>query len=283
MLLRAPAFNVDDHFDPVYRLCESLAPIWNLGPHEPWTLDVSGCGYLGPDAAVLIYATWLAGRQRGQPARVLLPNAPAPLAAFCTFSGLDHVLLGGKRPNPHHPECETVPLNQFYQAIGNQSAPIVDLVKRHMTVSADAEVYLGAAFSEVVQNIEDHAQSPFGGISCARFFAGKRQVRVAVVDFGVGIAGSLGRTIAGITPVDAIKRVLQGGTSSRSLGRNMGLGVSNLAAIVRNLHGDLAIYSQSGAALLGYGGADTQFKDLPVSFPGTAVFFRLNVDERDWR
>lgn len=178
-------------------------------------------------------------------------------------------------------QSETVPLRQFYQAVGDQAAPITRLVRRHMEINADTEIYLGVALSEAAQNIEDHARSSIGGVWCARYLSGSKQVRVAVVDHGIGIAGSLAALSPGIDDVEALRRVVRGGFSSKSLARNMGLGVSNLCANVKHLRGDLAIVSGAAAAVMTAYADPIRFEPLPCRFPGTAIFFRLNVIDPD--
>jgi len=281
-VVAAPAFPIDDRYDTVVELCESLDRIWNAPAGAAWELNLQNCGYLGPDAAALVYATYLNARISGRPGTVRLPDKPAALDAFNHFSGLKHLLHGGKRPNRDHPDCQTVPLNHFYQAVGNQADPILTLVRRHTTLSKDAEFYLGSSFAEVVQNIEDHAGSPIGGVSCARYFSGSNQVRVAVVDMGDGIANTLSRKLGRIDAVEALRLVVRGRVTSQSTERNQGLGISNLAGAVANTGGELMILSGLGAAQVSSKAREGEYTVLPIRFPGTGVFFKMNLDEHRW-
>ncbi len=280
MLTKAPNFGIDDRFDTIYQFCEILNPIWLAPAGERWRLDLRNCTYLGPDAATLTYATFLLGAEKGQHPEVLLPDTPLALAAFCQFSGMKHYLAGGKYPTTDHPECETEPLRRFYQVVGNQSASVVELVRRHMEISDDNEVYLSAAFQEVVQNIEDHSASPIGGVTCARFFSSSGDIRVAVVDLGVGFPGSLRKILGEIPAVEALRRVLVDGVSGKSRDTNMGLGLSHLASFVRNLRGELIVLTHDAVARLDSGKQDFEFQRVGVFFPGTAIFFRLNIKTR---
>jgi hypothetical protein len=280
MIWKATSFKLDDRFETILQFCESLSALWSAPPGEEWTLDLTGCEYLGPDAATLVFTTFLMGKQMGQHPKVLLPSSPPKVSAFCAFSGLDHYLLKGDRPNPDHPDNETIPLQQFYQTIGNQAAAITRLIRRHFVeLSEDAEFYFGTAFSEVVQNIEDHAESPIGGVSCARYFSRSKHVRVAIADRGVTIAGSLGRQGPPTSDEHALRLVFVGGRTSKSKVRNLGLGIHNLSQIVTNLGGELTIYSGNGVATLESGTPSPQFRTVPIRYPGTAVFFHLNVDD----
>jgi len=208
----APDFLIHDAPAPVLRFINSLVPLWTCADAEGWRLDLSAVGYLGPDAAALIYAAWLRARTSGTCAEIVLPSEPEKLRAFCWFSGLEHYLQHGRRPQPDHPECETVPLHHFHQVSFSHAARVSDLVRRHQeSLSADQEFYLQSAVNEVMQNIEDHAESNVGGILCARYMSGTKQVRVAVVDHGIGIGAALRREARpDITDEEGLKSVFRG-------------------------------------------------------------------------
>lgn len=199
------------------------------------------------------------------------------MRAFCVFSGLDHYLNKGERPRQDHPDSETLPLAQFYEQIPSQIHAIVRMVRRHYRLSEDNEVYLGTCVSEVAQNIVDHADSRIGGVLCARYMSGSSQLRVAVVDHGVGIPNSLQRVRPGAKDVDLMREVFKGNLTSNPTGRNMGLGLSNLAGIVQNLRGDIVVLSRAISARRGVQSQEMIGEHLDFDFPGTAVFFRLNV------
>ncbi len=278
MIPIAPAFKIDDRWDTVLSFARQLSKIWTAGNGESWHLDLRSCAYLGPNAATLVAATYLSARQRGQTCQVDLPDSPTELAAFCAFSGLNHMLFGGARPKPDHPDCETVPLSQFYQAMGNAGAPIIALVERHVgELTTDTQTYLHMAYQEVVQNIQDHADSPIGGVSCARCFSGTREVRVAVVDTGIGIHVSLSRRFPELGPVESLRSVFAGGYTSQSLSRNMGQGISNLAQVVANHAGELIVYSGNAVGIRQPNVAEDYFDRVDASFPGTAIFFKMKL------
>lgn len=231
---------------------------------------------MGPDAAALVYAAWCRARTAGTAAKVILPDEPPQLRAFCEFVGLDHLLGEGRRPKPTHISSETLPLHQFYEAGWTLCKRLTDMVARHYELNTDEEAYLQNALNEVMSNVQDHARSAVGGFVCARYFKSKGQLRVAAVDHGVGIGRSLQVVQPGISTAEAVRRVLQGGFTSNPTGRNQGLGLSNLAGIVRNMAGDLAIFTQDTAAHLSHSD-QLQIEEGRIQFPGTAVFFRLGL------
>lgn len=98
-----------------------------------------------------------------------------------------------------------------------------------------------------------------------------------MVDFGVGIRASLSRIHPGMSGVESLRKVFAGGYSGRSLPRNMGQGLSNLAAVVANHQGELIVFSGDAVGIRTGVEADARFESTAVSFPGTAIFFKMKL------
>lgn len=243
-----------------------------------WKLDLRDCPYLGPWAAALICAAYLDAQRLGQRPRVLLPTSPPALAAFCTFSGMAKMFTGGPSPDADHPQCETIPVEQFADASWDRSNRIIKLLQRHTNLTTDTEDQIRTCVQEVSQNIVDHADSAIGGVMTARYLSHASEVRVGIIDHGIGILARLRQTFKDTTTTGlALHRVIGGGYSSRSRPNNMGLGVSNLFQLVRTAGGRMALYTERGVAETLPGMASPQIRDLNCDFPGTGVFFTLPV------
>jgi anti-sigma regulatory factor (Ser/Thr protein kinase) len=221
----------------------------------------------------------------GQSARVALPQAPAPLAAFCNFSGLSQLAMSGtigEVMGADHPENETAPLQQFNRSSWGGSTPIARLIRRHFpSLAGDSEELLRTCYQEIAQNIEDHAESPIGGVICARFFVKQQEVRIAVADRGLGIGETLRRAKAGTSVVvrddaHALKLVLGGNVSSKSRLNNMGHGISNMRMIAAGNRGRLIILSGAAYAIADQKGWEA-FPAPSSVFPGTLVLLSLRV------
>lgn len=263
-------FNVNDELKPVKAFIDRVQRIAEADSGD-CHIDLLKCGYLGPDAIALLAAIILDKRSRHQRVRVTLPNGPAQLLGFCHFSGLTSLLAGHEIPTE---AAETVvPLRQIITARWADADPIIRLVHDHLEISDELEEYLRICVNEVVQNIEDHAQSPIGGIMCARYFVGHQHVRIAIVDRGVGIYTTLKRRYHDTTPGNALRRVLKGRFTALSRPNNAGLGLCNLSAIIGNLNGSFVIISETSIAQ-GQAG-QRKFVTLARRFPGTAIFFVL--------
>lgn len=270
-------FRVNDSQSSVVAFLRRIRAIFD--PHvRVWHIDLTKCDYLGPDAASILVASVLEARRQGIQSQVTLPTTNPALQAFCEFSGLRHYLTGSPLPAGDHPENVTIPIRIQHQANFGDPDPIVRLITRFVPLSAEWEDYLRICVNEVIQNVEDHAQSPIGCVTCARFMKNVGEARVAIVDRGLGIGTTLRErypTIRGTG--EALKLVLEGGYSAKSRANNMGVGISNLSNIVlHQLRGELFIASEDAFA-------DGKFarqafsRSLEMRFPGTCVFFTVPV------
>ncbi len=181
-----------------------------------------------------------------------------------------------RRPrNVSRPECVTVPLKQLEHTRHQDAEPVFRLIRAYTELTEDTQVSLGVAYAEIVQNVEDHARSPIGAVSCARYLTGREEVRVAVVDLGEGIRATLARKHPDTLDArQALARVLDGGWSAQSRPNNFGRGLSNIRLSVTALGGELFIVSETASALMA-GRRAPRFGTLPFRFPGTCVFFTL--------
>ena len=271
-------FNLNDDSQSISALIHRMAGI--LGDLEsPWHLDLSKCHYFGPDTVAIVISAVLESRRRGQVSRVTLPVGPPPLAAFCEFSGLRHFLNGSALPNAENPENNTLAARVITKARTNDADPIALLVGSYVTMTDETAEYLRMCVNEVIQNVEDHSKSAIGAILSARYLQNRGEVRVAIVDRGVGIATTLKERFPRLADSKlALQRVILGGSSAKSKSNNMGQGISNLFAIVaKNFKGNIFILSEDA-----YIGADSGIinllaKPLKTRFPGTGAFFTIPV------
>jgi two-component sensor histidine kinase len=276
MIERSIGFNVNDVPRSVCALMEQLHPVFESRGAEPCRVDLSKCRYLGPDAATVVAALVRLRRSRGEPIEVILPTEPPELDAFCAYSGLKEVI--GGTPDLRSGrivESIVVPLRELHDARHDDVEPIVRLIREHVEVSEELQLSLGIAFSEVIQNVEDHARSPVGAVTAARYMTGRHEVRVAVVDMGEGIGTTLRRARPDIGDTRlALYRVLQGGYSSRSRKNNLGQGVNNLRISVTGRGGELFIVTEDAGVVV-RAGREPKLFNMKRRFPGSGVFFTL--------
>lgn len=276
-------FNVDDTASSMVAFLRAIRPIAqeiDLGSGAACVLDLTRAAYLGPNAAAIVASLVLDARRIGFPFRVVLPEGPPRLRAFCKYSGLVHLIEGGPQPSPDQPESETVPLMFVRASHGSHTEAVVRLVERHTSLSEDAAEYLRISIREVLQNVSDHAKSPIGCVVCARYVASQHEVRVAVVDRGDTIPEVLWRRHPEFSPSTiALRRVIEGGYTTKSLATNQGQGISNLAAFVRSSDGlgRLTIVARDAYASVHHKRGMEVGSPVDLWFHGTAVFFTMKV------
>lgn len=270
--------NLNDDSPDMHTLLRALDDAHRTTSDRKWRLNLRGCRYLGPWAVSVIAAAFDEGRRLEQNPRVVLPDSPPQLQSYCLFSGLAHRVGKGSIPTPEHPESETIPLEAFRTASWDRSNRIIRLLNRHTHLAEDVEDQVRTCVQEVTQNIVDHAESPIGGIMSARYLSDSAEVRVGIVDRGVGILNSLRTKYPDIrTARMALQRVIEGQYSARSRPNNMGLGISNLFELVRHARGRIAVFTGDHFAEIHQPDQPVTFRDLGCVFPGTAVFFSLPV------
>lgn len=270
-------YNLDDMPGSVIALIKTMQPAFQ--GDKPCQLDLRRCGYLGPYAGAIIVTTLLESRLRNRECSLVLPTDPPQLANFCRRSALEHFAGLGPMPEGTEPQPATIPMRVLQKARFSDPDPIVELIRRHVRLDDEVEEYLRICINEIVQNVEDHAKSPVGAVAAARFIFSKNQIRIAIVDRGKGI----GTTVRGKHPeissnAQVLARVMEGGISAKSRPNNMGVGISNLCAIIQHqLKGRVFIVSEDSAVNRQPERQD-HWTHLDHPFPGTAVFLNVPVD-----
>lgn len=272
-------FLVDDEWAPLVQFLRRLEPVLLSPAQRPGSVDLRACAYFGPFATAVLGAQVKYNLLAKRRLHIELPEGPPQLLNYTRYSGLKHWIGAGAPPDPDHPDSETVPLTSFHAVLWGLASDVVRLISRHIEISPDEEDALQLCFTEVGQNIADHARSPVGGIFAARYIAQRRRIRVAIVDRGDGIAATLVRQHPSLGESRAaIDAVLKGGVSARTLSRNRGLGVSHLRETVVRMGGELVLASGDAAVHVGAGGAK-RWANPGVRYPGTAIFFVLPVSD----
>lgn len=268
-------FNIHDRIGSIRAFIERLESASASAQELGLTIDLTRCTYLGPDATAILVAVYLAEQQVGRSVVLCPPMGPPALRAYWQHSGLaslkDEVkpaALAGSTTEP------VIPWRQFKVAAFTDADPVIQLIRRHTEITDEAEEYLRICVNEVIQNTEDHADSPVGAILSARYLTTHREVRVAIVDRGEGVATTLGRRYGSMSADRALALVTSGNYSAQSRPNNMGLGLSNLANIVHHLQGSMFIISEGATAARTARGS-WKLAALPCRFAGTGVFFSL--------
>lgn len=131
---------------------------------------------------------------------------------------------------------------------------------------------------EAFYNVFDHAQANGNAFSLIKFDHEKQILRVAISDFGIGIANSIRNNItdhAIKTDVDALALSLRDSITSKSTKHNKGLGLGNILSCVDTAR----IFSNSGLYVKLKD--SERFITTTFSFPGTLIYFDVDLSNLD--
>lgn len=132
---------------------------------------------------------------------------------------------------------------------------------------------------EIYQNAFEHSASPVGVCSCGQFYPCLRELKLSVVDFGVGIPANAKKVNDGFTVEDSMAWAFQRGTTSAQYdGVGRGLGLDFLKDFVRTNKGYLEVISYGGYARIDEN--SETYDNLPALFQGTLVNVGIKCDEQ---
>ncbi len=133
-------------------------------------------------------------------------------------------------------------------------------------------------FSEIVDNVFHHAQSPVNAIICAQSYPRLQQAEFAIVDCGRGFRLSLleNPALRGRfkTAIEAISLAVQPKVTGRPA-NNAGEGLFFITELVKQNRGDMAIYSEDGLFKLVSG--EVKLYNVPY-WSGAIVGLRLGLE-----
>lgn len=136
---------------------------------------------------------------------------------------------------------------------------------------------------EIYANAFLHAKSKIGVFSCGQFFWRMGLLKLAVIDFGVGIPSTVREffkddsSAKRFAATSCLRWAFEPGNSTIE-GTGRGIGLDMLKEFVYANGGILEIYSENGYAL--FRPRTQKYGKLSSSFEGTAVNITLRCDER---
>jgi hypothetical protein len=106
---------------------------------------------------------------------------------------------------------------------------------------------------EIYANAFEHGQSPIGIFSCGQHYPNKHELKLSVVDFGVGIPSNVRMFFKhdprahSLNAASCLKWAFQRGTTTKP--NNRGLGLDLLKEFVKINKGKLEVFSHEGYAI----------------------------------
>jgi anti-sigma regulatory factor (Ser/Thr protein kinase) len=151
---------------------------------------------------------------------------------------------------------------------------------------SDLKQYLNHIFSELMNNVSDHAYSPIGGYAMAQYYTGNKKVQFAIADKGCGFLNNIKLKYPEITTEkDAILKALgKAVTASKShmygQNRNAGYGLYTLETIINETKGRMLIISND--AMIKIENNKRYDYILPISWGGVAVAIEFFEEQANY-
>jgi len=125
--------------------------------------------------------------------------------------------------------------------------------------------------SEIYINSFEHSKTLIGVSSCGQHFPNRRELVLAVADFGVGIPSNVRSNVCDrLSGAETMRWAFtRGNTTANQIYGPRGMGLDLLKEFVRLNGGKLEIYSHDGYARIDSTGEI--YENLPVFFEGTLV------------
>ena len=135
---------------------------------------------------------------------------------------------------------------------------------------------------EIYENAFDHANSPIGIFSCGQHFILEKKLKIAVVDFGVGIPTNVKEHLIRpeMTGIKAMKWAFKSGNTTKKECR--GLGLDFLKQFVRLNKGSLEIFSENGHVLI-KGQEKEKYGNKIIPFHGSFIYITFTCDNRYYK
>lgn len=247
-------------------------------------LDFTTCAFLRQNAVAFLGGLARMAHHRGGRLEFAWDTLQAPVATNLAQNGFMFAFRGNRRgwdgnSIPFHAD-DAAKAHDFASYlrrkwIGPKWVNVSDALADRI-VGTVAEIYLNAF---------DHAASPVGITCCGQFYPKRKELKLTLVDFGVGIPANVRTFMQGPisaslwTPESCMEWAFQRGTSTKTgaSGGPCGLGLDLLRSFVRVNGGNLEMFSHEGHALITP--ASDQFSTCASFFPGTLVTISLICDE----
>lgn len=149
----------------------------------------------------------------------------------------------------------------------------------------DLKDYMFYLFSEMMNNVVDHSQSPIGGYTMAQFYPVNQKIQFSIADKGIGFLENVKFKESIKDEIEAIEKALEKGFTANKTNqlygnahRNAGYGLYVMSEIIKQVGGKFIIISNNGLyrynALLN----KIEKKILDYSFNGVLVAFEFQED-----
>lgn len=266
------------------RLLRDLEPALMLDVPSVLNVDMTKLTFMGPAALATTTATLMKARDAGLIAGGAIAHPQAKgiyryLHRMDFFRVLFHEPDFPDPSTRHGPdgllECQHFKEDKDLRGV---AAAILAAIEQKRDIDAMARYALDTCLSEVVENVLFHAYTEHGGVAAVQAF--KKELEIAIVDLGEGIAASLARNptyaeLARRDDITAIRTAMTPNVTSTPH-RNKGWGLAFTELLLALNGGKLFVRSGQGLVIRGPKNTD---KLDDVTLPGTLVAMRIRLDQ----
>jgi hypothetical protein len=263
--------------DDTYLVLRAVDEIEKLP--KPLEIDASACEWFSPLGTTLL-ALAIARRVAGQAdVPVFVPPTSREGREFLREVGFDRYLDGQGASRETDRRSGTIEMRQMAALDPTYIHQIADLLAERVPETSETTSHLiGLCLKELLQNVFEHApEVPGAPVLCfvhSRWYAREHNVRLAVVDAGIGIPAALRRRqVRGLQRSSdmgvVVAAVEQEGLSS-ARGRR-GLGLKLIREIVTDRDGSLTVISGTAKVKFTKPRHIMKGRKFPKPFRGTAI------------
>ncbi|MCI0655979.1 MAG: DUF4325 domain-containing protein [Acidobacteria bacterium] len=261
---------------PIEALALHLQEIGALGSGlESIVLKLSARSFLHASSLTFLCAWGRHQRQRGR--RLLLRGDRSAIKRLEDLRLQEHLGLeyssrrAASNPDPF------VPLHLIDDegSLTAAAQHVAALVTDHVHEGGGFQAALVWAVSELLDNVQRHADAREPGAAFARYFPRQQLLSVAISDLGRGILASLSESQYLNGHGHAVREAIQRGVT-RSEDAGQGNGLAGVVEIVKRNGGTLRIWTGDVVYRISSREADGIFERIP-DLPGTGVAFDLDT------
>lgn len=246
---------------------------------EPVRIELGYVDYLRPFGLNLLAGVMYDLLIRGLEVSVTLPTSQRVEQFLMDHGFFDEFFIHTSGRVSRVPRSTSVGLRRLDELDGSHLSSVVHWLNQHIQVSLERiEDMVMVTMPEIINNVFDHSQSPFGCYVCAEAYPREQRVMLSVLDFGGGFYRQLYPHYPQLrNNKDAIALAVKEGITSKPTKRNAGRGLKILSDWAKTCKGDLEIISQNGHWVQNQSGA-TEARTIPYDFPGTCINLCVHTD-----
>jgi anti-sigma regulatory factor (Ser/Thr protein kinase) len=266
-----------------------LFKLWRTiqeNPHADFTFKFTGCGFLQQNAVAFIGGLVRLVLHRGNDVYFQLSSIQDNVRVNLEQNGFLHQLGFTEQGYARRPwKGNSIPYREDKKHDDDSFVDYLSekwLGRNWIDVDDSLKDHITQPIIEAYINVFDHANSPIGVITCGQYYPQRKRLKLAMVDFGIGIPNSVRsfQNDPNLPSEEAIEWAFQKGTTTKK-GNPVarGVGLEFLKDFIEDNGGKLEIYSDTGYARIESGREETYSKRR-IGFDGTLVQITLQCKER---